>query len=402
MSERRRIAVVVERFLLLVGSPLLFLLLAELVIGVSGIETEAARNKNAKIAVPVWLLADENWVRDRQTKLRRSGGEPIAAEEVEWLYHFEEARHIQYKLKPLVDVQAVNPFNEIEVEKNITFRLTSNRDGFRERPFVPKQAGVVRIVTLGDSSTFGWGVDAEHTYQRQLEERLNARYLDRRFEVLNLGIPGYNSRHGVGVLRHYAEQMEPDVMIFGFGANDPRLVPAPTSTLLDRDTNVMSGIRFGLLKLRTYSLLRRLVFTLRDPIATGRQEELVEAVSLPQFRDNLRTFVSTASAIGGRSVFVSVCTGIQSYAEAMREIASEQNVPMLDVRQLFTDNIEALKAGPLYPDLVAAYRQRYGRRAMDHRQSLYVTSDGCHPHRVGHSLIADRLADIVDRELRQR
>jgi len=162
-----------------------------------------ARNENAQIALPVWLLADEVWVADRQAKLERSDGQPIAAADVAWLYHFEEARWIGYKMKPGVDVDAVNPFNTAEVAQNVTFRLSSNSDGFRDREVAPKQPGVIRIVTLGDSSTFGWGADPDHTYRRLLEERLNDGS-GPRFEVLNLGIPGHNSRHGLGVLRHYA------------------------------------------------------------------------------------------------------------------------------------------------------------------------------------------------------
>ncbi len=46
--------------MLIVGAPLVFLLVAELALAITGLDTDLARNKNAKIAVPVWLLADEN------------------------------------------------------------------------------------------------------------------------------------------------------------------------------------------------------------------------------------------------------------------------------------------------------------------------------------------------------
>ena len=72
-SQPRRIPVFAERLLLLVGSPLLFLLLVEAAIAITGIDLDLARNDGAQIAVPVWLLADEAWVADRRSKWRREG-----------------------------------------------------------------------------------------------------------------------------------------------------------------------------------------------------------------------------------------------------------------------------------------------------------------------------------------
>ena len=115
-----------------------------------------------------------------------------SAVDVEWLQHFEEARYVEYKLKPNVRVSAVNPFNDIEVRRGITFRFESNSDGFRTKELEPKPPDVARIVTQGDSNTFGWGVHETYTYQRLLEDRLNRQ--PGNVEVLNLGMPG--RRHG--------------------------------------------------------------------------------------------------------------------------------------------------------------------------------------------------------------
>ncbi len=390
----------VERLLLVVASPLLFLLVAEAAIAITGIDTDVARNDNAQIAVPVWLLADEAWVADRRSKWRREGDTPIAAAEVQWLYHFEEARWIGYKMKPAVDVDAVNPFNPVEVDEGITFRLESNASGFRDRPFGPRDPGIVRIVTLGDSSTFGWGVDTEQTFQRLLEQRLNDDG-GPRFEVLNLGIPGHNSRHGLGVLRHYALALEPDILIFAYGANDPRMVPTPTDVALAGDDTFLAGIRYGLLNLRTYRLLRRVVFSASDPLRPGTAErQTVTAVPLADFEANLREFHELAAGTGAETILMSVCTGERPYAATVRNVAAELGIGALDVRQVFSDHIDALEAGTLYPDRVEKYRERYGD-LFNERRAYAVTSDGCHPHWVGHSLIADELVPLVRSALGQ-
>ena len=211
---------------MLVGSPVLFIVVAELAIWTFGIETDVARNENAQIAVPVWLLADQAWVMDRRAERVGVEREPVAAEDLAWMYHFEEARWIQYRMKPHVDTRVVNPFNKIEVEKNVTFRLHSNSDGFRGDEIPAKQPGVTRIVTIGDSSTFGWGAEPEHTFQHILETKLNERQPGR-YEIINLGIPGQDSRHGLGMLRHYALPLQPDLLVISYGSNDLTSCPCP-------------------------------------------------------------------------------------------------------------------------------------------------------------------------------
>ena len=136
-----------QRLTLVVSAPVVFLLLSDITIRVSGIETDVARNENFEIRVPVWLLGDENWVDIQRVRLEEPRG----------VSHFEEARYIQYKLKPNIEIDASNPFNRMELRKGKTFRLVSNSHGFRTREFESKPPGVTRIVTIGDSSTFGWG-----------------------------------------------------------------------------------------------------------------------------------------------------------------------------------------------------------------------------------------------------
>jgi lysophospholipase L1-like esterase len=398
-AEQRRTRMIVERLALLIGSPLVFLLLAEFAIALSGVDTEVARNEDAQIAVPVWLLADDAWIADRRRKWRQEGEQPIAAAEVEWLYHFEEARWIGYKMKPNVETMAVNPFNPVEAARGIEFSLTSNADGFRERPFGPKRPGTFRIVTLGDSSTFGWGVEPEFTYQRLLEERLN-RGNDNRFEVLNLGIPGHNTRHGLGVLRHHALELEPDVLIISYGANDPRRVPVPTALELAPDDTWQAGLRYTLMRLRTYRLLRRTILGLSNPLRPGVEETpTVSAVPREDYQSNLETFVDLGAQHGAGVIFLSVCTSEREYAATMRDVAAARGAEALDVRQTFSDHIDALEAGTEYAELVDRYRQLYGE-LFNERRAYAVTSDGCHPHAVGHSLIADELVPLVQRALR--
>jgi hypothetical protein len=103
-------------------------------------------------------------------------------------------------------------------------RVRTNSAGWRDEEFTtPKPDGVVRIAALGDSVTFGWLVDAEERYTEALESVLNRFSLGPKFEVLNFGIPGYNSAMELELLTRHVLTLQPDVVLLQFEANDVEL-----------------------------------------------------------------------------------------------------------------------------------------------------------------------------------
>ena len=91
------------------------------------------------------------------------------------------------------------------------------RDGEREPV---KRPGTFRIVGLGDSLMFGWGVRQEETFLALLEEQLNAHFSGRRFEVWNLAVPGYNSVQEAETFVVKADAIGPDLVIVNWVGND--------------------------------------------------------------------------------------------------------------------------------------------------------------------------------------
>lgn len=356
-----------QRILLVTASPLVFLLLAEGVIRLAGIETDLARNENFEIAVPVWMLSDDNWVDIQRARAEQSNRVPAA--DVEWLRYFEEARYVQYKLKPNVSVNATNPFNKIERQKGTTFRLESDSDGFRTYELAPKSTGVWRVVTIGDSSTFGWGVDPEYTYQRLLEDRLNDR--SPRAEVLNLGISGHTSRHGLAVLDHYGLDLDPDLLIISYGANDARRVLQEADEMLAVEDTWLGAARTFLMYFESFRLLRRVLLSVYDPfdVARARAErdagyrELVPAVPEEKYVANLRHMIGEGRAAGAPAVLLAVCIP-PAYTARMREVAEEEDVPFVDAGKIFRDRLSDLRRHRIYEDEVTFYEKLYGKEAM--------------------------------------
>ena len=87
----------------------------------------------------------------------------------------------------------------------------------RRQPFPPRDPNRFRIMVVGDSLTFGEGVDAFWTYPAQLERALAP---DFRVEVLNLGVSGYASEDVVNVVRRFVPELKPDLVVYGVCLND--------------------------------------------------------------------------------------------------------------------------------------------------------------------------------------
>lgn len=90
-----------------------------------------------------------------------------------------------------------------------------------------KPNGVTRIAVLGDSLTFGFGVEEPQTFTRLLEGLLAERPIDAQhtFQTLNFGVGGYSSSDEAIVLAHKAFDFEPDLVVVAYFLNDPETEP---------------------------------------------------------------------------------------------------------------------------------------------------------------------------------
>ena len=93
-----------------------------------------------------------------------------------------------------------------------------NEFGMRHiEPFSVKDPNTARIMVLGDSLTYGKGVDVNDAYPAVMERILAA---DFRVEVLNLGINGSQSEQIFQVMTMFAPELQPDIIVYGVCLND--------------------------------------------------------------------------------------------------------------------------------------------------------------------------------------
>jgi hypothetical protein len=100
-----------------------------------------------------------------------------------------------------------------------------NSFGLRDHEFaIPKPGNTVRILAVGDSVTFGYGVRLEDTYPKVLEQLLNqTTHNGAHYEVLNGATLGGSLSDYLHFLQLRAEKIQPDMVVIGFCLNDVAL-----------------------------------------------------------------------------------------------------------------------------------------------------------------------------------
>jgi len=151
----------------------------------------------------------------------------------------------------------------------------TNSLGFRDiREYtIPKPPGTVRIIVLGDSVTFGHGATFETSYPYLLEQRLRSWNPQVKWEVWNLGVPGYNTAQELAYLNEVGERYEPDLVVVGFFSNDftgfePDLRPGPLTRARSAVVRTMQR------QVYSTELYKRIYLTLRFRMTESKENQL--------------------------------------------------------------------------------------------------------------------------------
>lgn len=90
----------------------------------------------------------------------------------------------------------------------------TNQLGYRGPEIsLPKPPGVFRIVALGNSTTWGSGLEAAETYPMQLQTILREQYGYTQVEVVNAGIPGGTTWYSLVDLAFRVLEIQPNLVI---------------------------------------------------------------------------------------------------------------------------------------------------------------------------------------------
>lgn len=238
---------------------------------------------------------------------------------------------------------------------------------FRDLPYpVTKPEGVRRIVALGSSSTYGYGVAGADAWAARLERLLAAG--GARVEVINAGVPGGSAERLRYFLTGVVLPMRPDVVIVDLSFND-RSIGGVSDERAHFRAMTTDGIGPLERLLAGWSAARseqafgeyNQALSRGEPVAEDDRERFTLAPAR-RFQDALRDMAEACRAAGAAIVFVAEpqrpgheLASLSPYHEAIAALGRELGAPVvapqaaLDAARgaMFLDAVHPTAAGHL-------------------------------------------------------
>jgi lysophospholipase L1-like esterase len=308
-------------------------------------------------------------------KLRPGYNEPWRLYKLAYTFELGQNESIDWEARK----QAVAP-----VYRGVTWEV--NEAGFRG-PMIPAQkpSGTIRLLFLGSSITFGWGVATRDAFPEKVREGLEEASPGRAFEAINAGVPGYSSYQGLRCLEEILPRYRPDVVVAEFGINDGTMAVGKA----DKDR----GPRFSekVLPVLRNTGWGRLVLAVFRPDVSG--------TALTEKRQTWEQAQENFYRVGMTGTLTRVAAGdFKTNLETMEALSNEHGV-------LFFPVIPALYNEYGQKNVVAAVNLltpetiSFQRIILDASQGplegLFLPYDEGHLSTKGHKVVAERIVDFL-------
>ena len=253
----------------------------------------------------------------------------------------------------------------------------NNVDGLRDatRP-VETRESLRRIVILGDSVTYGHGLEAGQAFPQVLERKLREQGRD--VEVFNMGLPGWSTRQERIAYQRIARKYKPNLVLLAVCLND----------LAELQINLSKPPGFLLTLFKHSATVRLALGASRREI--GAVEELFNASDSPRvenafrlFFDEVRALRSEVAADGASFQVVVFPFRFQLEPNApapivqkrLEEFAASEKIPLAD----FLTEIKTVAPGEIFLDydhFTAAGHERLARWLAARPEVAGATSGG--------------------------
>jgi lysophospholipase L1-like esterase len=267
------------------------------------------------------------------------------------------------------------------LKPNIEVRtIKTNGLGLRDEEIPEDKGNEFRILSLGESTTFGLWVKQDETYSSVLEELMEDTD-GRPLRVINAGIPGYTLFQGYFYLERRGIDLKPDAVMIYFGHNDF----LPVANLRKRDgmaTDSTRGLndwelyeqrqaiswKIGYWLARRSNLVRAVMAFQKNNAKPEAIKQNPNKVRVPrEHREKLLKMFQDYCAQRDIEFIIVVpwYMTFKKHIALLRKFAAENDILIIDLPK-------ALKIGP-------KQKKRYFR-------------DSTHPNPRGHRAIAEAIA----------
>jgi lysophospholipase L1-like esterase len=266
--------------------------------------------------------------------------------------------------------------------------------GLRDREYSAlKPQGVLRVLVVGDSIAYGFGVEQSEALSEQLEALLANYDVPEvtRFEVLNLGVTGYNALQVAENLRVRGLPLQPDLIVYVYCLNDPQAYSFELEALRAQLGSAKRGYWDALAqraaRSRLLLLLRYAMATLRDrgPGMPGPDMQWV-AIANGRYADYFAELYRDPTALARLQSGIDTIVSAASEADAKLAVAIMPVFVHLDGYRLRTLHAQVSRMFeqrgiPVY-DLLPAYT------VLMQRAGPVFVYNALHPNAIGHRMAA--------------
>jgi lysophospholipase L1-like esterase len=244
-----------------------------------------------------------------------------------------------------------------------------NSDGFRDDEYAPERNENFRIVVLGDSLTFGWGVEKDEAFEVLLEEMLSEK---RPTEMINMGHGNYNTEQQVNLFKEKGLKYNPDKVLVFYFINDAEVTPVRSKWL-------------WVSRLRSVTFLWSRFRGLLTRTSPGQTFESfyndLYADDQPGFQAMEAAFLQLRGITEER--------GIELQVIMLPELHNLVDYPFTAV---YDKVASFLRENDIdYTDLTDSFR------GYEDAEGLWVAPDDAHPNALAHRMIAEYSRDFIEK-----
>jgi lysophospholipase L1-like esterase len=306
------------------------------------------------------------------------------------VYAYEPDLRYGYRLKPNFSITVQNYSSALMIDKLPPWTIISNTEGFRTSSKAPAkiEKSAKTLYVLGDSSSFGWGVEYEKSYSSLLTKKLNT---ITPFNLRNLSLPGFSSFQGKLLLQELDDLEKEDWVILSFGWNDAYSALKTDRRQFELRNSFPGRLKWGLKNLLLFRWMRTWVF---QNLEFNQKEGF--RVPLKQYLDNLKSLVEQIQNKGGKPIFVNICNPVL-YQDAAIQTIGNTKIPFSNFPSELKPYLSNVH--DRFPDLFVSYFEAYGESIEEDPMLVFLFPDRCHPNEIGHSLIAEVLFETLKKEI---
>lgn len=308
------------------------------------------------------------------------------------VYAYRPDLRYGYLLKPHLQITVSNYSSAIFFDKLPPWTIVSDSKGYRisAQNSTVEENEVHTLHVLGDSSSFGWGVDFEDSYPQQLAGKLKEPSQTSGITVKNYSAPGFTSYHGRLLLEDKVKIKNGDIVLVSFGSNDSYPSLKPDSVRFQARNSIVGKLSWSLNRLLVIKWMRTLIHSLPEPRIPKTKKN---RVSLEEYKKNLGAIFKEILLRGGKPHFISVCNRGE-YRSVAEHAAKSAHIPFYDFPEIFNPYLS--KVHDLFPEKFVTYFEAYGKIMEKETQLAFLFPDLCHPNAIGHGLMANAIFERLE------